>query len=433
VTSQYPYIQFVATPDVGATLRYDFNDGITEVADLDLGVPTLLGDPDGINVQYGPREVTISQEIVCDRVTALDRLDLLAKEILRRRNWLLVQMDSGTAPVWYHTFRSIPESLQIEKLSDGTLDYYTISVTVLAEPAAYGALESVSETAYDLDQTVSGSAQVRMMLPTIKGNMPTPIKVEHYGRNGSTYLAVTDDWIACSPTTYSTIPYAKMVFTGVGGATRTWTPAFTNIKPGRYRVAVLSPTLTNFTGHRFGYSPDGGTTTIWASGCPAGAYSTTSRTLASGVSNRWFDLGEITFRTTDGAVIASPTVSYDAQSVLTSNTAGILLIPVVEFGVNEAATIMEHVKLPTSAASTLPTRFVIDDSDDHDHQALAGSTVGSQGYLFSATVAGASQLIAHPQWSNCLTLLGQVGTSGGSYFGYVKVYYRPRYLNLRGD
>lgn len=436
MTSQYPYIQFVATPDVGATLRYDFNDGTTEVASIDLGVPTLEGEPDGVNVQFGYRTLTIVQEVVADRPTALDRLSSLAREIMRRRNWLLVQPDATTKPVWFRTFRSMPDSLSIEKLSDGTQDMYAISVKLVAQPAAYGPLETTGELTVTYNPSSGSATTAAVNLPTIKGDLPVPARVEYYGKlSGSMFASSGDGWFAMSPCSATSTPITyNILSTASASVLMNGAVAGISPRPGRYRVVAIGPTAggTAWTDFRFGWCPDGtGVSTVWASNCLTTSVST-FRSLSGATSPvlGWWDLGEITFRSQDGNALTTPYVKLNGSGN-PGAAVSLLLIPVVEFGVDEVASIMEHVKAPSSAAN--PVHYVIDDSDDHDHQAISrGTPSGTPGYLFTAAVAGASRLIMHPQWANRLTILTTLLNDFGPS-AFVKVSYRPRYLNLNAD
>lgn len=142
----YPLVQFVSAPAETATVRFDFNEDAwaddsswPEHDGFSLGAPTLEGDPDGVDVQYGFRSLTFSLIVKGSRPAALARQSALAREILRQTNWLRFQLDEYSPPVWFRTYRTAPGELSFEHLRRGrNTDIWGLGVTLTADPFALG-------------------------------------------------------------------------------------------------------------------------------------------------------------------------------------------------------------------------------------------------------------------------------------------------------
>lgn len=176
----YPLIKFVDSPDVDATVRLDLNDEDAWPAadDFDLGSPALLGDPDGVGSLYGNRTLKFTWVIKGPKPAALRRQSALAREVMREGgSWLLFQLTSTAQPVWFRTKRSNPGVVSLAQVYTGesaAQDSWRVSVSVEAEPFAYGPQETFEVTVAN-DPAASGGLGVT--LPDIKGDAPAPLVV----------------------------------------------------------------------------------------------------------------------------------------------------------------------------------------------------------------------------------------------------------------
>lgn len=118
----FPLVKFVDSPKPTAAVRFDFNvessDAPRRVGGegFTLGVPTLEGDPDAVEVSYGWRELLVPHRVNGSKQSALAVLSTLSRELLRPTNWLLVQLDALTAPVWFKTYRTAPAALSLDRV-----------------------------------------------------------------------------------------------------------------------------------------------------------------------------------------------------------------------------------------------------------------------------------------------------------------------------
>ncbi|GAA1909418.1 hypothetical protein GCM10009737_08360 [Nocardioides lentus] len=198
----WPRVRFVDAPRPDARVRFDFYDTdpdgdvdgggervVTSVADegWSLGVPSLVGDPDGIGAVYGTRELAFTLAVEGPRTLAVAKQSELAREILRRRNWLLFQLDADTAPVWFHTYRSQPGELSFSEVyvDDPTgTDLWQITVSVDAEPFAFGERRTEQPIIVGNDPATGGC---RVLLPPVHGDAPAParVSVRAFGVDGA--------------------------------------------------------------------------------------------------------------------------------------------------------------------------------------------------------------------------------------------------------
>lgn len=411
----WPQVQFVESPDEASAIRYDFNDaeGVAVVlADgWSLGVSSLSGDPDGISVDFGFRELSFTQEIRGSRLEALSLLNALSREVLRRRNWLRFQLDSTTDPVWFHTYRSLPDQLVFDHIyvDADRPDRWSIGVKLDADSWAVGAEVSHGPVEYHYDYPAN-TPWLGFFLPQIKGDIAVPLRVAWAKSSGSTGL--DDGFLAVSPT--ATQSRTVWTFPSPSTVQVVKAAAPSDVPPGRYRVLSVYPSGAGGD-HRFGVSYDGGTTPAWLTDAPVNDY----RTLSS--AHDWADLGILTVGSSDGDPI-TPYIWYDWTGTSGADVA-VILVPLAEDAAGEPATVMDVISGPSWAGSIGGGQnFLIDDSDDHDHQSIRGSNV------LPAVVKGASQIIGHPQLENLVTILGD--HPGGAELTFK---YRPRYLNLAGD
>src|SRR5690606_37130029 len=186
---RYPKIRFVDAPEASAVVRFDFNaddpgaDAATAVLadDFSLGAPTLRGEPGESGRFYDPRQMSLPVQVHGSKVLALKVQQRLAREVLRPDNWLMVQLNADTEPVWLRTFQSQPNPLNfdlvfVEGYNDAREDHWRIPLTLDAEPFAVG-----SEVTLDLgtvlnNPTLASGGSV-IELPEIKGDAPAPLNV----------------------------------------------------------------------------------------------------------------------------------------------------------------------------------------------------------------------------------------------------------------
>lgn len=211
----YPQVQFVASPDAGAAVRFDFNtgtegsDGQTKVlhnSGFSLGAPTLQGDPDGIGTEYGLRELSIPLRVNGTAATAAAKLGALAREMGRQTNWLRFQATPTSSPVWFQTYRSSPVPLdweQVRGTSPTAVSQWDIDVKLDADDLAYGALVTALNAVTVTNDPATGTNPCKVLLPAIQGDAPAALTVEAKPNvvldNTTTYLAVATRSEAATP------------------------------------------------------------------------------------------------------------------------------------------------------------------------------------------------------------------------------------------
>lgn len=421
----WPRLRFVDAAEVSANVRYDLNSGPSApLADgWSMGVPSLDGDPDALGVEWGRRTLSFTQRVYGEREDALSHLNRLRRELYRRRNWLLVQLGPSSAPVWLRTYRSASGALDFEHVyNDDRPDYWTLGMEIAADAWAVG--ETVS---FGLEYSLNpfaGTDRLGVWLPPIQGEVATPLRVTQYGmRPTLVYGTARDGFFAASPVpaqTASAAPYWTYAAAGTGTVRKGAAPS--SVLPGRYRVVVAHQGAAGGS-HRWGISVDGGTTAVWTTATAVTSWRTL--TAISSTTYVWYDLGEVTIRSATGAAV-TPYVWHTWTGTSAAQVAT-MLIPITQDEVGEQAQVMAMVSAPTAYGSPLRDRIVIDDSDDHDHHVLRDD------YALPTTPAGASRLLAYPQYENRLTLLGRLDADGSSLATpMVDVSYRPRYTDLAG-
>lgn len=175
-----PIVQFVDSISTTAALRYDFAQTgpnfrtLALGADaIDFGVATFDGEPEGVGGRYGYRQIQFTQRIMGTRAVALARMSALSKELLRATNYLRFQWDPSASPVFFKTYRAQPGTLSLENA--GNADAWDIVVPLEADGFAYGLLQTISTVT--VTQAPSGTNPMRYVLPAIKGEAPTPLRI----------------------------------------------------------------------------------------------------------------------------------------------------------------------------------------------------------------------------------------------------------------
>jgi hypothetical protein len=170
--------QFVDSISATPTLRLDLNLAPWQtLSTTDLGFPelhraiasTLLTDGEQVPASaYGNRVLSLRLQVntalVDDTATEIQKL---ARELNRPFNLLKTQL--GTAPVFFRTFRSSPDSWQIH--TDGS--FLNIDAEVLAEPFGYGLLETPVSAATLATNPASANGHL-LDVTGVKGDVETP-------------------------------------------------------------------------------------------------------------------------------------------------------------------------------------------------------------------------------------------------------------------
>jgi hypothetical protein len=182
----WPLIRFVAEPTTGATVRLDLSvDGAAWVGaeGYSFGAPTFEGGPGSVGAEYGYRRLSMTVHLQGTKTAALTTLSSLATEIQRSQNWLLFQLQSGSVPVWFRTYRTQPGELSLDAVYDessGSIipDRWDIEVHLDAEPFAYGAREAMTLASPTIsNDPASGTNRMAMVLPAVKGDAPAELRV----------------------------------------------------------------------------------------------------------------------------------------------------------------------------------------------------------------------------------------------------------------
>lgn len=181
----FPLVKFVAAPEVAAAVRFDCNvqtpgDRVHVRNDgFDLGVPELVGDPDGVEVEYGLRTVSFTLRVEGPKPAALTLQSAVARELMRAENWLMVQLSADTAPVWFRLYRAEPGALSFEEVydPDSAYDVWDIGVALPAEPFAYGARITLPQVTIANDPAAATNP-TRYVLPPVVGDAPAPLRLK---------------------------------------------------------------------------------------------------------------------------------------------------------------------------------------------------------------------------------------------------------------
>lgn len=464
----YPLVKFMASPATTAAVRYDFNTAISGGGRAhilhgawDLGAPELQGDSDGIDVEWGLRTIQFTQRIEGSEADALAKQSALARELLRRSNWLMVQIAADREPVWFQTYRGDPGSLSFEnvRLDSTGFDAWDIGLSLQAEPFALGARVTLSPITVNNDPA-AGSNPCRAVLPTILGDAPAPLRiVSDTGLDGRRLMyalhasestpsaivwqigssdgntAVTDTGAGVANAAYSGGSYRAVTFATQAGLTVRLALANKTFTAGRYKVLARiarSDTDSEFD-VMFAYTASAPVTISgehvhWGPNGPS-----TSAGHAA-----WVDLGDFTFpagyQRPDGSPLETVT---SAGSLSLSRTTGagsahldaVMLVPV------EVSDTLDNNILYTY----FPATGIGSGSGtwDGDSEMLWLLSSGSAPVPLSAEIKGGYP-VATPGAVNLLTVLQQVngarssanvdGSDGITVAASLTISYQPRWL-----
>lgn len=181
----YPRVVLVDAPTFSANVRFDLNSVfgsaicLTNSDGFSLGAPTLDVEPGAVGGTYGYRSITLTPRIEGPKAPALSLLAALNRELLRWENWLLVQLDELTEPVWFHIYQSPPSALSLDEVYVDDFrrqdDAWQTTLNLTADAFALG--ERITFDPIAVTQSSDGSHPLACVLPAIKGDASTPLRV----------------------------------------------------------------------------------------------------------------------------------------------------------------------------------------------------------------------------------------------------------------
>lgn len=138
-------------------------------------VQTLLQDGTIIpNAVYDNRTIVLHVQIRSASVTlAATMFQLLNRELDRSTNILKWQPDPNIPPIYFRTFRA-PD---YDQSVDHGLNLYDLTITIPAEPFAYGLREDIGSVTINGDPASTGSNGKFFELTGIKGDVETPLRL----------------------------------------------------------------------------------------------------------------------------------------------------------------------------------------------------------------------------------------------------------------
>jgi len=178
----YPKVQLVASPDVNATVLYDFNVDTTRKVGrdgFDPGVPEWRGEPGVNGGSYDYRTIRFTHLLdATNDTTARASLATLGQRLQAASSWLLIQQRQSSAPTWAKVYRSSPAALSWDRVqirttagSGPAAGKYAIELSLTAEPLLVGALETAGSGTVSNDPA---SGSFLLPLSTVKGDAPAP-------------------------------------------------------------------------------------------------------------------------------------------------------------------------------------------------------------------------------------------------------------------
>lgn len=478
MASAYPSFKLVTEPnDSTSTVLLDFNDGapsggaaprrvLTE--GFSLGTPELEGDPDAIDPLWGDRTITVPVEVKGTKAQALAFFGLLSRTLLTGYTsgfipglWFRVQVEAtGPAafPVWYRLFRPQSGDLSWEQVyRDGEAlpDRWQVTAELPAEAFGFGALETLSAQAVSNDPT-SGTNRLRITLPALKGDAPTPVRVQNVTTGGSgsgargllvahsstatptpveVPIGGSDGLTAYTDTAASSSEAAAISgtvrvvnFATSTALVRRLAGAVPTMTPGRYKVLLMARTNnTTFPGATQTYTFRfrlGGSSLIDG---PTVALTT------SGLGATWVDLGDLSFPRVypSGVADRGPALAGAFELFVGMGTGTplsldhLLFVPLDVAAGSDWRSLQAPISGPTTATAVV-------DGDMQDAWRYTTATgVLAEGYQ-PATIGVFPRFT--PGRTNTLWVVnntndtGYLKTNGSN----VTVSYYPRYLNLPG-
>lgn len=177
----WPKIQLVATPDVGATVLYDFNVDprrrSTSHEGFDLGAPDWPGRPGQQGGVEGYRTIRFTHYLDAKDATAAGvALSALGQRLTVPFNWLLIQQRAGVTPTWAKVWRSTPGALSWNDVQSdaAAAGRYSVEVSFTADPYLVGASITLANAVTVNNDPASGTNPNRYSLATVIGDAPVP-------------------------------------------------------------------------------------------------------------------------------------------------------------------------------------------------------------------------------------------------------------------
>lgn len=476
----YPQVQFVAAPEDGAAVLFDFNndlDAAIEDGTFSLGTPEILGDPDGLGVQYGPRTIAFDLLLHGTRGAALAAQAELARTfMLRRRGWLRIRLDELSTPLWARTYTPTPGELDFSMvLLEPDADTWRIGVQVAAEPFVRTERIELGEWIVSNDPAAATNP-MSIAVPAILGDAPAPLRIDAAFSDSKDQSDIlwscaavpagyapqfrviggTDGLVAGADTSnvttgasaFSGGNYRLVTFASTPGMATRLSGTISSIPAGRYQV-FLRAARDNLTGtfaYRFGR---GGVYGEVTSGSPVSVFGR-GADASQMFHTTWVDLGAFDLPLPRGvtdmaSVDGVPDILIQAQRLTSGSYAildALLFVPIDIYSV----TTLE----PWEKSDTLVSEFswhgpgkVINDRQVWDGDTESSVRKSAAGAL-DATVSPVNRgkfPTVRPGVNNHLTLIQQVRLSSGSLGGVdntdelshvtnVRLSYQPRWLWL---
>lgn len=182
----WPLVKLVDAPEPDARVRLDLNSAerwgtpgtYVDAAEFSLGYPLLDGDPTAVGSSYSYRTLGGTVWIGGSKAEALSVQAALWRELARPASWLMFQLTLQTPPVWARIYRAqsdAPLSLDQVDASGRQPDAWRIPLTLTADAFLYG--ERITHDPVTVTQTPTGDYPMRVVLPAIKGDAPTGLRV----------------------------------------------------------------------------------------------------------------------------------------------------------------------------------------------------------------------------------------------------------------
>jgi hypothetical protein len=176
----YPIVRFVGSIAASPTVDLDLNLGqpfTVRNDEFSLGAPAYAGDPMSKGVQWGYRTLNLVVQVSGTNAASLTALSALAKQVTVD-NLLMVQLDASQPPVFFRTYKTQPSEIDMSNvMADSGLSYWRLAVPLTADAAAYGLLETGSQTINN-DPAAGSNPCFYRFGTTVKGDLETPLYLE---------------------------------------------------------------------------------------------------------------------------------------------------------------------------------------------------------------------------------------------------------------
>lgn len=458
--------KFVDAISATPTVRFDFNSGACSLqrqgtmigpAPLNRAVAANAMRDGGLvsSSSYGLRTITLVTLFNgSDTDAVFAQMQLLMRELDRVENFLMWHPDGEPRPVFFKTFRSTPDLLDMSQQAVGV---WKVTATILAETFALGLRETIGPFTVNNDP-LSGSNPCSYALPTILGDVAAPLNLSSdstvlNGRQPFVSVAAYTGTAPSSPYVLQTTAltagtdcsaenagdpdmsggtYRRISFATDTSLTLRGTIAVSPPRVGSYKVLVRvrrSVTSTVFA-LRFGLKD------VLA----GGVVSYTSPSPVNGLGPHWVDLGTFAFPAGNTNVPAGSVPGATLAELEVGRTSGtghldvdcFMLVPV------GGPEVVAATSSTVSAAMMSPGETIYLDSEVDRVYFLNGSTAPAQ-------VAGIPRTgglpFVHPSRANFMHWLSYLGHAG--YLGLSALNdsltsstvltgtYHPRYLFVR--